>query len=459
MTKCSLRAPVALVAMSLSLACLTGCPTPADRQDAGQDRSAVAGGDPGKPDGDLVQADEGGVAAAPKKAAAVATAKPDDVAAAKALLDELGPGASYTLLPGDVMTAVVVADGSTLPADRIALFGKLADLEKLQIYNFRDLNDEMVSQLAGLKNLSTLALTNSVIGDPAVETIVQSFPKLTDLDLSSNTNLTNGVLKVICQLEGIERLTLVQNRFNDLGTSHLSKLTNLRVLDLRGNMEAGDMTMEVLGGLPALQTLKHRATTVTDFGMEYLAKSKTLDSLLMQDFAVTSQAGQSLANLEKLAQLEIFRCQGFGSEGVVALKGKKLDRLMLRDLPMIDDQAMDVLTDLPELKRLSLHELASISDEGLKNLQAVKSLEVLDVWEVPQMTDATVDVIATLPNLKDLSIRATGVTDAAVDKLLAMPKLQSLTFKENGSVTAEAIKKLSGKKWGKLEVDGAKGGE
>ena len=138
--------------------------------------------------------------AAADAAARVATAKAEDVDAAKALLDGLGANAKYTLLPGEVMTEIVIRDGSTLSAEDIALFGKLTDLETLQILNFRSLNDEMAAQLAGLKNLTTLALTNSVIGDPTVEMIVKSFPNLTDLDLSSNTNMTNGVLKVICEL-------------------------------------------------------------------------------------------------------------------------------------------------------------------------------------------------------------------------------------------------------------------
>ena len=120
---------------------------------------------------------------------------------------------------------------------------------------------------------------------------------------------------------------------------------------------------------------------------------------------------------------------------------------------------MEVFTDLPELKRLYLHELASISDNGLQNLASLKSLEVLDIWTVPQMTDATVEVIASLPNLKELSIRTTDVTDSAVDKVLAMPQLQSLTFKENGRVTADGLKKLAGKKWAKLDIGSAETGE
>jgi hypothetical protein len=430
---------ITLVGLMISLAYLTGCPAP--RDDAG---SAVAG----RPDGEST---------APAAPSRVASAKAEDIAAAKRLLDSLGANAKYTLLPGDVITEIVIQDGSALAAEALAVFGKLTDLEKLQVFNFRSMNDEMAAQLSGLSNLTTLALTNSVINDPTVAMIAKSFPKLKDLDLSSNTNLTNSVLRVICELTQLERLTLVQNRFNDLGTSRLANLKNLRALDLRGNMEAGDMTMEIIGALPKLTALRHRSTTVSDFGMEYLAQCKTLDSLLIQDFAATGQTGQHLAKLDNLTQLEIFRCQGFGSDGVLALAGMKLTRLTLRDLPMVDDQAMAVFAELPQLKRLYLHELDSVSDHGLQNLAALKSLELLDIWTVPQMTDATVEVIAGLENLKELSIRTTGVTDAAVDRLLAMPNLQSLTFKDNGMVTAEGLKKLTERKWSKLDAGSGDG--
>jgi len=126
---------------------------------------------------------------------------------------------------------------------------------------------------------------------------------------------------------------------------------------------------------------------------------------------------------------------------------------------LVDDRAMAVFAYLPELKRLYLHEMASISDTGLANLASVKSLELLDIWAVPRMTDATVEVIATLPNLKELSIRTTDVTDAAIDRLLATPNLQSLTLKDNGLVTPEGLKTLSSKKWSKLDIGSAEVGK
>lgn len=295
-----------------------------------------------------------------------------------------------------------------------------------------------------------------MIGDGAVETIVKSFPDLIELDLSSNTNMTNGVIKIIAELGKLQRLTLVQNQVNDISAQRLSKLQDLRALDLRGNMEAGDMALDVVADLPKLTAFKHRSTAVTDLGLEHLARNQALESLLLQDFAITDQSGPHLAKLGKLSQLEIFRCQGFGSEGALALKGMGLTRLTLRDLPNTDDRAMEVFDDLPKLRRLYLHELSSVGDEGLKHLANLKSLELLDIWTVPQMTDATVDVIRALPNLKELSIRATGVTDKCVDQLVKMTNLQTLTFKENGSVTPDVLQKFSSRKWTKLDLGTSK---
>ena len=388
-------------------------------------------------------------AAAPT--APAGTAKPEDVKAAKARLAELGPGAKL-VDKGGVLTEVSIQDGASVTAEDMALFGKLTDLKKLQVYNCRALNDEMAAPILGLKQLTSLAITNSIISDATVAAIVKSFPDLVELDLSSNTNMTNSVLKLLVELKKLQRLTLVQNRFNELNTRQLAKMPELRVLDLRGNMEAGDMTLEIVSQLPKLVALKHRSNVVSDSGMEYLANAVELDSLLIQDFKITSQSGQYIAKLKKLTQLEIFRCQGFGTDGVLALQGLNLERLTLRDLPDVSDPAMELLNHLPKLKRLYLHELGSLSDEGLKNLASLTALEVLDIWSIVGMTDATVDAIAKLPNLKELSIRSTSITDASIDKLLTMPKLQSLTIKDNASVSEEAIKKLETRKWAKLDT-------
>jgi Leucine-rich repeat (LRR) protein len=375
----------------------------------------------------------------------------NDVDAAKKRIASLGSVAKLAM-EGDKLVEIVITEGSQLTPSDFDLFGKLTDLRKFQVLNCRTLNTEIAAKLNGLKQLKSLALTNTVIDDVAVENIVKSFPALIELDLSSNANMSSQILKPISEMTQLQQLLLVQNRINEIGTRRLTKLQELKVVDLRGNMEAGDMTMEVLAGLPKLKAFKHRSTAVSDYGMELLSKNTTIENMLIQDFAITGQSGQHLAKLSKLSQLEIIRCQGFGNDGVLALKGMNLQRLTLRDLPVVDDSSMEVFKELPKLKRLYIHEISGITDSGLENLAGASTLELLDIWSVPGMTDASMGVIAALPNLKELSIRSTSISDAAIDAILKMPKLESLTIKENGSVTDAGLNKLASKKWKKLDI-------
>ena len=148
-----------------------------------------------------------------------------------------------------------------------------------------------------------------------------------------------------------------------------------------------------VGLCAAAPTTGSRPTDLTGRTVANISKH-SLSAGVTQGFAIGDPSGQHLAKLGKLTQLEVFRCQGFGTEGVLALKGMNLSRLTLRDLPNVDDRAMEVFDELPKLKRLYLHELTSVGDSGLSHLVALKSLELLDIWTVPQMTDATVEVIA-----------------------------------------------------------------
>lgn len=383
---------------------------------------------------------------------AARAADPADVAAARGRVEALA-GATCTVDPAGDMTEIAIPDGSGVTAADVALFGRLTGLRKLHVLDCREFDDAMVESLRGLEGLTSLALTNSGIGDAGVATIAAAFPDLVELDLSSNTNLTGAAMKSITSLAKLERLSLVQTRFNDLQLRRLSKLPALRFIDLRGNMEAGDMTLGVLGELPRLKAVKHRSSVVTDAGLEALAGGAALDALLLQDFAITDAAGPHLASIPGLASLEIFRCQGFGSDGLLALEPlAKLNRLTLRDLPEVGDAGLAVLGRLPALRRLALHELGSVGDAGLAHLAEARALEVLDIWSLPQATDASAAVIAGLPRLKELSIRETGMTERALDALAAMPALESLTF-TNGPVSpavAERVKAAN--RWKKLDL-------
>ena len=79
----------------------------------------------------------GSKAETPAVSAKAPTAIADDVKAARARLDAFGSRTKYAPKAGGLLTEIVIQDGSNLTADDLALFGKLSDLEKLQIFNCR----------------------------------------------------------------------------------------------------------------------------------------------------------------------------------------------------------------------------------------------------------------------------------------------------------------------------------
>jgi Leucine-rich repeat (LRR) protein len=346
----------------------------------------------------------------------------------------------WTLTPAQTIKSIII-DSSDLNESAFDLFAKQSDLETLLIANFRELNDAMVAKLTGLKKLKSLRLKNSGITDGAVKTIVESFPALTSLDVSSNTLLTDASLKEIAKLKELTELTINYCNFSEFGMMDISTLPKLTTLDIRANMQVGNSGLNYLTTLPSLKSLKHLSPAVDDTGLESLSAVKGLETLEIQDFNITDRAGQFIKQFEKLTNLIVMRCQGFGSSGILELKGMKLNRLTLRGLPSINDDGMEVFRELTTLKRLYLNELASVSDAGILNLVYLKDLDTLDIWEIP-ITNQSLETISKLTNLKTLSIRSTQITDASVDLLLAMPKLENLTLKDNTNVTQSALNKL-----------------
>ena len=356
----------------------------------------------------------------------------------------------YELTPDNTtIKTITFDDGSELDASAFDLFAKQSDLEVLKIANYRELNDATVKKLIGLKKLKTLKLTNSGITNASIKTIAETFPNLVNLDVSSNTQLTDAATREIAKLQQLESLVLLFCDFSEFGMLNISSLPKLKTLDIRANMQVGDSGLGILAKLPSLKSLKHRSTSVTNNGIEFLTAAKELDNLEIQDFAITGQAGQYIRQMENLTSLIIFRCENFDSSGVLELKGLKLNRLTLRGIPM-DDSGMEVFRDLPTLKRLYLHELFSVSDFGILNLVYLKDLEVLDIWEVP-IGDKSLETIAKLSSLKTLSLRATEITDAGVELLLTLPKLESVKLAENTKVTPEMIQKL--RETGKFKIE------
>lgn len=84
----------------------------------------------------------------------------------------------------------------------------------------------------------------------------------------------------------------------------------------------------------------------------------------------------------------------------------------------VEDASLALLHSFPKLQSLSLAH-TRITDEGLREVATLSTLEHLDLSGDPGVTDAGLNHLAALPRLQMLTLSGTRVTDGGVQKLRA----------------------------------------
>ena len=171
-------------------------------------------------------------------------------------------------------------------------------------------------------HVASLNLSKTAATDESL-TVLEEFPKLTDLSLD-NTRVT------------------------DLGVARISGLSRLVSLGLDGDKDVGDSGMEAISRLKELQYLSIWHTQVTDRGAEALSK------------------------LPKLTQLTAGGTK-ISDRGLAAFEGSTtMTGLVLQRCP-ITDRAMKSIATMPNISRLALTE-TQLSDVGIAELSGLAHL-------------------------------------------------------------------------------------
>ena len=128
--------------------------------------------------------------------------------------------------------------------------------------------------------------------------------------------------------------------------------------------------------------------------------------------------------LPRLKRLRI-RGTDVTGEGLKNLEGaSNLERAELRD-SSLDDEGIEVFTNLKKMNYLDISECRLATPEGMQKIAELPELEALILWET-KADDSVVDAIAGLTKLKQLDLKATNITDASVDSLMKLENLEEL---------------------------------
>lgn len=300
----------------------------------------------------------------------------------------------------------------------------------------------------------------------------ENFPATaTELDLRDR-DLGNGVMQEVLQLHALTRLSLADNRIDDLGSiselgglrtldlsgnnirdiSQLGKLSNLRSLNLDGN-PLGDLSP--LYQLVELSSLSLRGVTLREGELDQLTTILPRCAILTDgdtegttgiclcgarfDTAVTqlSLTGLGLREIQCLSLCNELRSLDLTDNAISDLSPlmnlQKLERLRISGNQITD---LRPLIGLPALRTLE------VSGNAVTDTSAVGSLATLQTLDLSDNPIGDFSGLKKLSELQTLRLENTGLRDPDLENLYGMKKLYRLALDRNDGLTAETMSTL-----------------
>jgi Leucine-rich repeat (LRR) protein len=222
----------------------------------------------------------------------------------------------------------ITVDGDLLGKEGITLLSKFKSLEHVYIDN-TDKMDAIVKELVNLRGLKELTL---------------------------GTGLTDKGLIQLKTMQSLQALTIGPSRITGKGIAALAEIPSLRILQLRQAMLASEDDWAALGKLSALQrlSLRHTRSEVTDAHVAHLTglqslKELSIDAIIVKDRKAFPSMFVTDKGLEYISKL------------------KSLEHLSLRGAK-ITDEGLQQLSKIKGLKWMSLQG-CNVTEQGLRRLK------------------------------------------------------------------------------------------
>lgn len=349
-------------------------------------------------------------------------------------------------------------------------------LTELDLSFCLQLNRQCVSSLTSLTRLTQLRLLILDLQDSDVKILCKNLSKLKSLDLTCCVRLTDACGQHFCLLKDtLESLEIGAYRisFGDIGLKDISKLTNLKKLNLMRCDCITNTGIEYLTNLTKLEfldcsyccriseitvlepmtSLRHinfkRCELITEKSVQSLSKLTNLQSLLLSYCElITDEAIEWIQTSTSLTSLDVSKCKKITGKTLTILP-TNLRSLNINDcydcvneilqltrltnltilnatIPKIsDEQVKQLFTVVTKLVDLKLSFCHLITDSGFKYIASLTQLKVLHFTRGKRVTNQGILMLSNLQDLRDLDINSCPNLTSGV--LNSISKLQNLT--------------------------------
>ncbi len=325
-----------------------------------------------------------------------------------------------------------------------AAVGHLRSHQALEQVNLQWTNtgDQAVAVLAGRSALARVVLGRRLTDAGAAS--LRDFPALATpgaldsfLSVSSSKALTDGALASIGRLTGVRALDLHMSAFGSphytaRGAAHLRGMMALEELNFYGPL-VNDAVLREIAAIPRLRWLHAQDIASGDDGFIALAACATLENLAARFCRrITDRGFAAIARLPRLTSLGLG-----GPELTDNAMAHLVEAPALVDLGpfLFGDGAFRFIGRMRRLERLTNMYNRATTDGATRHLRDHPRLAHYTAFGT-QITDESLRVLATLPSLESLEFEnCAGITDEGLRAVMQAPRLRRLSVWSCISVT------------------------
>jgi hypothetical protein len=175
--------------------------------------------------------------------------------------------------------------------EKFAPLQTLRSLKKIKLQGLR-IDDDFLEYLADLPNLESIHLVQSFVHDKGIQHLSR-LKNLRELNLSFNTYITDRGIRYLGRLTNLEELRISYSpKLTGAGLAGLRRLRKLRNLDLEWSNITDD-GVRALAAHPGMESLSLIGCPITDQSLEYCKSMTNLRDVAVYDTEVTAAGVRS----------------------------------------------------------------------------------------------------------------------------------------------------------------------
>lgn len=252
-------------------------------------------------------------------------------------------------------------------------------LQSLNLMNLPELRGAGLKVIGGLVALESLSFTGIAVDDDTLAQLPE-LTRLARLSLSSIRSFGAAGTAAIGRCAALRVLDLAKcTQLDAEALVNIGALRQIEELDLSGNPGLRDRAVMSLLECTSLRRLNLAGGAFTSMGLQALTGLRQLEQLNVGHNAelVAAALSHIPAGIEELT---IDACPGLGPDAAGLLRGRfaKLRALHVADNAWVTDDVLRVLVELPSLQRLDVSRCAQLTNASFATIRAAKSLRSID---------------------------------------------------------------------------------